>query len=164
MKVLEVKRFMERSDGINSMITVSLEKGQQVTLENLSKTMKNLFCPICLVYDCMRHLIPVNVVDNNFQYVRAQNTRYHLERKKKTAVALLHKFISLIHGGEDSFDLGCSQFCFRRLSAQRWNFICSLQEGELFSPIFASIVRMGVEMYNYSPCLIKDLLHNTLII
>jgi hypothetical protein len=27
MKVLEVKRFMERSDGINAMITVSLEKG-----------------------------------------------------------------------------------------------------------------------------------------
>jgi len=81
------------------MMAVSLEKGEEVTLENLSKTMKNLFCPICLVYDCMRHLIPANVIDNNFQYVRGQSTRYHLEMKKKTAVDLLNKFISIIHGG-----------------------------------------------------------------
>lgn len=27
VKILEIKKFMERSDGINAMITVSLEKG-----------------------------------------------------------------------------------------------------------------------------------------
>lgn len=70
-KILEIKRFFASQEvKINPHISVSLDQGEPINLENLSKTMKHLFCPICMVYDCQAHLLSASAFQNNFQYIR----------------------------------------------------------------------------------------------
>lgn len=44
----------------------------------MSKTMKCLFCPICMVYDCQHHLNCKSMVEHHYQYIRPYDVRHRL--------------------------------------------------------------------------------------
>jgi hypothetical protein len=93
-KVLEVKRFMANGcNKLNPHFSISLDRGDKITLENLSKTMKNLFCSICMVYDCQRHLVPTSAIENNFQYIREFDIRHRLENRKRSSLRLFQQLL-----------------------------------------------------------------------
>ena len=62
----------------------------------MSKTMKNLFCAICMLYDCQTHLNCKSVVDNHYQYVRPYDVRHRTESKKLTVHALYRHFAVIL--------------------------------------------------------------------
>lgn len=50
----------------------------------------------------------------------------------------------------------CSLACYKKLSKQKYSEM-EIQKSRTVSPMVESIIKMGIEMFSYSPCLIKNL-------
>lgn len=50
-------------------VDVTVESFENITPDVISRTMKNLYCPVCLIYDCPAH----DALGANLQYVSKQN-------------------------------------------------------------------------------------------
>lgn len=53
----------------------------------------------------------------------------------------------------------CSSKCFKSLTIENWR-VLQKARGLLASPMIKGLIKLGVEMYGYSPCSIWDLLSN----
>lgn len=151
-KILEVRRFFGSQEvRINPHISISLDQGEPINLQNLSKTMKQLFCPICLVYDCQTHLLSASSVQQHFQYVRPFEATQRSEERKRTALRLF-KQLFVIFEQQPAEGEFCSPDCYKRLNEERWERLKGKRESRFFSPIFEGMIKMGIELFSYDPC------------
>ena len=156
-KILEVRRFFGSQEvRINPHISISLDQGEPINLENLSKTMKQLFCPICLIYDCQTHLLSASALHNHFQYVRRFDPAQRSEERKRTALRLF-KQLFVIFERQPAEARFCSWSCYKRLDEEKWERLKGKRERRFFSPIFEGLIKMGVELFSYDPCRIQAL-------
>lgn len=66
--LLGMKTYFSGRSGLNPYFN-SVERGERVSLETVTKTSKLLFCAICTTYDCSRHLVSELVLAYDYQYV-----------------------------------------------------------------------------------------------
>lgn len=152
-KILEVRRFFESQDArINPHLSVSLDLGDPINLQNLSKTMKQLFCPLCLVYDCQAHLLSASAVHHHFQYVPPFDPVQRAEERKRSALRLFKQLFVIFERQPAETQQTCSERCFGRLDEERWERLKGERGSRFFSPVFEGVIRMGVELFSYDPC------------
>jgi hypothetical protein len=41
----------------------------------MAKTMKQLFCNVCLLYDCGQHSVDIKIAEKGYQYITDKKTR-----------------------------------------------------------------------------------------
>lgn len=71
-----------------------MQSYEQINEITMPKTMKNLFCSVCLIYDCGQHSLDQNTKDKQYQYV-APNNILSEDEKLKSALGLCMAFRAL---------------------------------------------------------------------
>jgi hypothetical protein len=54
-RVMAASKYLQRESRINKTWKISLEFNDCINEVNISKTMKMLYCSVCLIYDCGKH-------------------------------------------------------------------------------------------------------------
>lgn len=54
-RILATNKYFERESRVNKAWKISVEINDKINEANISKTMKMLYCSICLIYDCGKH-------------------------------------------------------------------------------------------------------------
>lgn len=143
--------------GMLTQVAVSIEAGEELNHVTLPKTMKTLFCTICLLYDCGQHGQDEQLPDKQFQYLSPTNI-HPPRRQLELAISLLHAHQMLVlHRPTALPDNPCSPECYKMLKPAEWAKVQSLRM-RLLSPVVRGLIVLGIEMHSYSPCDIWNLL------
>lgn len=57
------KQYMSPKKMINKSLNVTIDLHDEINDVTVAKTMKNLFCGVCLIYDCGLHMIDVKTTE-----------------------------------------------------------------------------------------------------
>jgi hypothetical protein len=118
----------------------------------MAMTMKNLFCWICLVYDCSQHPEQEALKERDYHFAAPANLIPQQEHiAKATTLYVQYQYLTRQGTIPKDGDGPCSSKCYRLLTAASWEELQG-RRGVLLSPIVKSVVKMGIHMYSYSPC------------
>ena len=56
-KICRASRYLVPRHKYNLSLKISIESSDEINMINMSKTMKQLYCSICMVYDCGKHAL-----------------------------------------------------------------------------------------------------------
>ena len=153
-------KFFREKRVLQATNVLSVSVQEEINEVSMPKTMKNLFCGICLTYDCGRHSLDATLAEKQYQYVapgNQLNQREHMEH----AVLVCRVYEELVSRGKvyspQLTTNPCSPKCFTLLTENEWRAVQSTRS-KVLSPLVKGLIRLGVEVYSYSPCDIWGLL------
>jgi len=125
----------------------------------MPKTLKMLFCPVCLIYDCRKHSLDENVFEErNYQYLSPENMLGE-EEKLFSAIKLCLAHNELVSKNKLEREDPChSTQSYKRLTDSAWHELAR-KRATLMSPLVKALIKLGIEMHGYDPCKIWPLVH-----
>lgn len=75
-----------------------------MTLESVSKTIKMLFCPICNLFDCSKHMVTELAQRHNFTYLPAHDPVRSIETKKKNIIKIYQHYVEIYYPSPAKLD------------------------------------------------------------
>jgi hypothetical protein len=124
----------------------------EISEVSMPKTMKQLFCWICLIYDCQLHSLEETAKERSFHFAAPKNLHSPKEHIAAGITLYAHyqhllKMDAIPAGG----DCPCSPKCYRYLKKTSWEEL-QAKRAALLSPIVKGVIKMGIHVFSYSPC------------
>ena len=95
-ELMETTKSLWKRSGLKQGLSISVDKKSTITEESISVTYKQMFCPICVSYDCSVHQLPASASTHNYQYARNEDPTHSIALKSSSLQQLLHRYRQLL--------------------------------------------------------------------
>ncbi len=132
---------------VRGHLSVTIEPGESINEYTVPNTAKLIFCPACWVYDCQMHKNPTEFSFCRFTHRKNAGVPF-------PEVAPLQEARARILQGEGVEGEYCSKSCYLRLTQAGY---ARLRDNSQTNPVIKALVRIGVEIFGFMPCLVWNL-------
>lgn len=141
---------------IHRNLRVSVDSRQCINETSIVKAAKQIFCPVCLIYECQDHRREDIAYKVKKMILQKESTFCHpkniISRSKhiERGISLIEDFGRI---SQDAYVAGtrCSKHCYRQLTSS--SYPAYFQKNEPFlSPVVTALVKLGVQLFSYDPC------------
>ena len=71
-RITQAEKYFKREQR-GALLALSLDANEEVNEATMPKTMKTLYCAVCLIYDCGQHALDDIAKEKSYQYVSPKN-------------------------------------------------------------------------------------------